>query len=557
MKHAVRIMVMAAMLLILAVPVEAATKTTRLSATSIAMDAGTKTKIKLVKYKKLSKKQLKKVKWTSSNKKVATVKASGKYKQNATITAKHSGKTTIRVIYNRKSYRCKVTVNQEGKKHQSGDVDDDDEEEKNSPEKKKEEVIAATSITINQGTEMTLTEGDTYQLTATVVPSNAPVIWNSSNPSVATVDQNGLVTVLKGGKVGISCISQNTSKPKIAIMSITANLKAKYTYECHLLADVYNDGFYPTGLYDDGETPIYIKTDNPNPETIEMQYVSGYDSNNYHNFADVKYNTEEDRWHALRRVEGGYLGLLSATGTYEKTVLGDYNYNEDKRPVGKLTSLIREYATADHSFSQPYAEAGSFTFEVKDYEKEKNAWMDRVIAEQTTPDMNVHEKMLAISKYIMTEFEYMPSIGDREGYGSGGGMAMTNLIGPFFKSYRVESEKGPEVLEDFGEKIGYLVYNGDDYLIGYKPGVIAHGYAVGTYNGVTYAYCGCPTTMSLYYFSKIEEHKTYDSGVGLHLYETFDEKHNPTELYKAEDNIWFGDIYNYRNIQFVDFSKFK
>ena len=77
MKHAVRIMVMAAMLLILAVPVEAATKTTRLSATSIAMDAGTKTKIKLVKYKKLSKKQLKKVKWTSSNKKVATVKASG------------------------------------------------------------------------------------------------------------------------------------------------------------------------------------------------------------------------------------------------------------------------------------------------------------------------------------------------------------------------------------------------------------------------------------------------------------------------------------------------
>ena len=545
MKQAVRWIIMAAMLLMISVPVEAATKTTRLSATSIAMDAGTKTKIKLVKYKKLSKKQLKKVKWTSSNKKVATVKASGKYKQNATITAKHSGKTTIRVIYNRKSYRCKVTVNQEGKKHQSGDVDDDDEEEKNSPEKKKEEVIAATSITINQGTEMTLTEGDTYQLTATVVPSNAPVIWNSSNPSVATVDQNGLVTVLKGGKVGISCISQNTSKPKIAIMSITANLKAKYTYKCYLLANVYNGGFNANGLYDSGCTPIYIKTDNPNPETIEMQYVSGYDSNNSHNFEDVKYSTESDRGHGLRRVEGGYLGLLSAvSGTYEKAAYGEYLYNTEKRPVGTTTSLIREYATADHSWSQPYAEAGSFTFEVRDFLSERDAWIDKIIAEQTTPDMNVHEKMMALSKYI-TLMDYIPgraqeSMTDAEykkKYGNGL-IELTDKIGPFWISNVLECAKGPSVLVLFGKRIGYEIDDGNN---------VPDGAVLGKYGGVTYEYFATPLVHTAYYENCVE--KSYIGRADYYYVNAVD----PFKVVSERLNYPGYD----RKIQYVDFSKFK
>lgn len=542
MKQAVRWIIMAAMLLMISVPVEAATKTTRLSATSIAMDAGTKTKIKLVKYKKLSKKQLKKVKWTSSNKKVATVKASGKYKQNATITAKHSGKTTIRVIYNRKSYRCKVTVNQEGKKHQSGDVDDDDEEEKNLPEKKKEEVIAATSITINQGTEMTLTEGDTYQLTATVVPSNAPVIWNSSNPSVATVDQNGLVTVLKGGKVGISCISQNTSKPRIAIMSITANLKAKYTYECYLLADVYNGGFYANGLYDSGCTPIYIKTDNPNPETIEMQYVSGYSSNNSHNFADVKYTTEADKGHGLRKVEGGYLGLLSAMGTYEKGDDGYYYYKKDKRPVGEVTSIIREYETLDHNqWSQPHAEAGSFTFEVRDFLSERDAWIDKIIEEQTTPDMNVHEKIVEISRYILTNFEYLAEINPNDPNIESYPYELINFtdnIGPFFKTYLLESQKGPSLLMLFGERIGFKLTTYGEI----------HGMVEGEYGGKIYVYGATPMRGGFYSSVPITESVNIRQGFGTSLWYVRGE---------SSDSEFFPDTRYYRNIHYVDFSKFK
>ena len=541
MKHVVRVVIMAAMLLILAVPVEAAGKNARLNTTSITMSVGTKTKLKLMKYKKLSKKQLKKVKWTSSNKKVATVKCSGKYKQNATITAKASGNATIKLKYNGKTYRCKLTVNQRGKHNQKGDVTDneDEEDDEDVPEKKTDDVIAATSIKIDQGSKITLTEGDTYQLTATVVPSNAPVIWCSNNPSVAMVDQNGLVTVLKGGKVGISCVSKNTSKPKTSIMSVTVNLKPKYTYECYLLGDVYNGGFYANGLYDSGYTPIYIKTDNPNPETIEMQYVPGYGSNNTHDFADVKYTTETDEGHGLRRVEGGYLGLLAGhTKIYEED---SYSY---KKLRGTVTSLIREYATADHSWSQPYAEAGTFTFEIRDYLSERNAWMDKVIAEQTTPDMNVHEKMMALSKYI-TLMDYIPQRGEenmtdeeyKNKYGNGL-IGLTNKIGPFWISNVLESAKGPSLLELFGERIGYEVESGHD---------VSHGYVRGVYDGVTYEYLATPMVHTGYFEDCVE--KSYIGRSDYYYVEAVD----PFKVVSERINYPGYE----RKIQYVDFGKFQ
>ncbi|MBR1598759.1 MAG: Ig-like domain-containing protein [Lachnospiraceae bacterium] len=50
----------------------------------------------------------KKVKWTTGNKKVATVKAKGKYK--GIVTGKKAGKTTITAKVSGKKYKCKLTV---------------------------------------------------------------------------------------------------------------------------------------------------------------------------------------------------------------------------------------------------------------------------------------------------------------------------------------------------------------------------------------------------------------------------------------------------------------
>ncbi len=62
-------------------------------------------------------------------------------------------------------------------------------------------VISAQNITLNR-TEVKVEAGYNYQLTATVTPestTNKAVTWSSSDETVATVNQNGLVTILAGG----------------------------------------------------------------------------------------------------------------------------------------------------------------------------------------------------------------------------------------------------------------------------------------------------------------------------------------------------------------------
>ena len=65
--------------------------------------------------------------------------------------------------------------------------------------------IPATSVALNK-TETTLEVGAQEQLTATVLPETAvqAVTWTSSNPAVATVDENGLVTAVAAGTATIT-----------------------------------------------------------------------------------------------------------------------------------------------------------------------------------------------------------------------------------------------------------------------------------------------------------------------------------------------------------------
>ena len=69
-----------------------------------------------------------------------------------------------------------------------------------------EKPVMASSIQLNQ-TSAVMNEGETLQLTATVLPedaANKTVVWTSSNSSVATVNSNGLVTAKSLGSVIIT-----------------------------------------------------------------------------------------------------------------------------------------------------------------------------------------------------------------------------------------------------------------------------------------------------------------------------------------------------------------
>ena len=116
----------------------------------------------------------KNVSWSSYNSSVATVDQSGK------VTAKAVGSTTIKVTTSDGGYTatCSVTVTP----------------------------VHVTGVSLNK-TSLNLTEGDTYTLFATVMPADATdksVIWSSSNPSVAPVDNSGIVIAVKAGSATIA-----------------------------------------------------------------------------------------------------------------------------------------------------------------------------------------------------------------------------------------------------------------------------------------------------------------------------------------------------------------
>lgn len=77
------------------------------------------------------------------------------------------------------------------------------------------EPLAVSSVIISSthlsNGKLTLTEGDTEQLTAIVEPNgaNKTVTWTTSNESVAKVSSKGLVTAVKAGKATIICHANN------------------------------------------------------------------------------------------------------------------------------------------------------------------------------------------------------------------------------------------------------------------------------------------------------------------------------------------------------------
>lgn len=72
--------------------------------------------------------------------------------------------------------------------------------------KEKSEIVAVTGVTLNKES-LTLTEGQSEALTATVRPQNADnkkVTWKSSDEKVATVDETGKVTAVAAGEAVIT-----------------------------------------------------------------------------------------------------------------------------------------------------------------------------------------------------------------------------------------------------------------------------------------------------------------------------------------------------------------
>ena len=168
--------------------VEAATKPKiKLNCTQKTIYEGETFKLKITGTKK-------KVKWSSSNKKIATVSSKG------VVTGIDGGddKRTCKIYatVDKKKYTCKVTI--------CGGVN----------------IVCIDSAIFEDDSDPIICEGQTVRLKLT--NPNAKPIWTSSNPEAISVTEDGLVKGINGG--------ENKGDSKKCTITATVGKKS-YTYD--------------------------------------------------------------------------------------------------------------------------------------------------------------------------------------------------------------------------------------------------------------------------------------------------------------------------------------
>jgi len=135
------------------------------------------------------------VTWASSNTAVATVDSNGKVVSVSAGTAY----VTVTTADGSKAATCTVIVGAAN--------------------------VAVTGVTLDQSTLSLTAGGATGTLTATVAPSTATnqnVTWTSSDPNVATVDANGVLTPVAAGTVTITVTTADGLKTATCTVNVVA-----------------------------------------------------------------------------------------------------------------------------------------------------------------------------------------------------------------------------------------------------------------------------------------------------------------------------------------------
>lgn len=248
---------------------------------------------------------------------------------------------------------------------------------------------------------------------------------------------------------------------------------AKYSYEAYFVDKTTRDDIYS------GVTKVlYIKTDNPDPSSISLTLPNGDSATNISSsttYDDIAYSNTYDRDQDLKRVEGGYVMNLQIT------------------EPGPLTVQIRE-TNADG-----YAIAREYDWNVIDSTEARRSWMQGIIDDVTTSDMDSFEKMDAVCEYLVEDsgFVYITNV---KVNGEAVGVTLASVPNsPYFRSHRWDSYTSPYALCDFAELIGgfdkiHCMYY--DYPQGTPEWDEYHHYAELTIGGRTERYSVCPYTPS-------------------------------------------------------------
>lgn len=174
----------------------------------------------------------------------------------------------------------------------------------------------------------------------------------------------------------------------------------------------------------------------------------------------------------------------------DKTADGKYIYIlrcEFKSGAGAYKVGIKEeeaiFDGYSHYLGRP---ANTWTLDVKSYKETYLNWLDDVIDEYTTPSMNNHEKMQAITDGLRAKATYNYYTLVTEKYSSTSSFRI-DAMHKWETYYWDSGYLAP--MQDIGAKLGYQVQNYAE--AGKSEGM--HSYVWGTYDGTEYKYHICPS----------------------------------------------------------------
>ncbi|HQK38068.1 MAG TPA: Ig-like domain-containing protein, partial [Bacteroidales bacterium] len=248
--------------------------------------------------------------------------------------------------------------------------------------------IPVTGVTVSP-TSLSLTVGQTGQLTATVQPSDATnknVSWSSSNTSVATVNSSGLVTAIAAGSATITVTTQDGGKTATCAVTVTSS-------------SGYRDPENPSNVINGLDYKYYEGVWDALPDFSTLQAVK---TGNVSNF-DIGVRNRDD-----------YFGLVF-TGYVEVTSDGDYTFYTSSDDGSKLFIGSTEVVNNDglHGTTEKSGviglKAGKHALKVLFFEKTGNqnltvSYSGPGISKQVIPDNKLYRQNSLQTGSVIREY---------------------------------------------------------------------------------------------------------------------------------------------------------
>ena len=216
--------------------------------------------------------------------------------------------------------------------------------------------VKVSNVTVNPATVKLTSKGQNTQLSVSVLPSNAEnksIVWSTSNASVATVDNNGVVTAVANGNATITAAALDGSG-KYAECSVAVEIPKENNQVVELAGGAHKELGPTKSLFPEITDFSQVTFDIQDPNHIIE--VSGFSSNK-------------------RSASVGFTGLRIGSAT----IIAKYNDKTLQRHTINVTSNWDEYLGYVN-------------------------WRKQVESQIWTSSMSLKEKMDAAKDYIQSHF---------------------------------------------------------------------------------------------------------------------------------------------------------